>query len=1401
MNKHLFRLLFGALFLVAATVFTGCKEDDSKSATPTLSVSTQSLVFTDATEKTQTVQITANCEWKVVTSSLEWATVEPMNGRGNGTISVTVQELPAGTNSREGKISFTLIHAEFGNWGTAEQSIAVSQVAGSEVPTGEIAYANNFDKEAATQTYGSGNSWPYTDQFDGWKNETGYGIENVTYTTSGISVRNNSNSNNNYSDYAGSGLNNLLFSSNSNFTIEKITVNSVNLRLTFGTERYAYGEDDNTFNHDEFKVQLSNDGTNWSAPLTYTFAMGVDPNGRWDLATADFTLPEGTTSLYVRFKSTLSGAHRLDDVTLLEGAGGQAVTFDYVEPEDPGMDTSDAIYFNDMDKEVASQTDNKWPYADEFDGWKNQTGSGAANVTYTTSGVSVRSNSPSDAGYSDYAGSGNNNLLFGTNGVVTIEKIAVSEKNLSLSFGTERYLYGASDNTFNHDEFKVELSNDGTNWSSPLTYTFAKGVDPNGRWDLATADFTLPDGVSTLYIRFSSTLSGAHRLDDVLLKAGNGGQQVSFDGGGDEPGPEPTDAIFTNNFDKQIATQTDGKWPYADQFDGWKNESGSGAGNVTYTTSGISVRNNSNSDSQYSDYAGSGANNLLFGTNGVLTIEKIAVSGKNLSLSFGAERYAYGQSDNTFKHDEFKVELSNNGTNWSSPLTYTFAKGVDPNGRWDLATADFTLPDGVSTLYVRFSSTLSGAHRLDDVLLKAGNGGQQVSFDGSEEPDPEPGDAVETTIPELIALCEAAGSEQQVIDESKDYYFEAVVVTDKEGGNTTSNNLQLMTEGATTAKNGITLYGSGVYTNPADEGFTFKAGDKVKVTLKAGEARVTTYNKLYEVTGSEGASWVVVEKIGTATVTPVEIAPNQITDFQAMPVSIKNVTAPATASTWNGTKTFTQNGVEVTVYTSQGAPWADQQFVAGATGTITGYAALYKGAAQVSPRSTKDIADFMSGTTPEPDPDVTPIGEITTEGTYKTEGTVVARGKMAYIIADNTGAMMVYHKDNERSVGEKISISGEVTLYNAQSTPQFSASAEVEVLSTGNSWSYNPAQKDGAAMDALLSGTPVCTEIAFQGNLAVSGNYVNVTIPGASTAIGSVKYIDNSTVAAYDGKDVIVKGYFVGTSSNKYVNVLPYSIEEANPSTDPEMTVDPASLSFAAAGGEKSVTVTTRNADGCTIEASADNAKFSVSVSGTTVTVAAGENTSESAINATLTVKLMKSGSAVVTRTVALTQSGVSSGNDTKGTYTSMDIFTSTKDDSPSASYTLGNSTTFNGMEASGVKLGTSSKSGYFTSQAVGVTGSKKLSFYAVAWKGKSATLYVRVNGGGSVTSDGTALTANDGATGNPPFTITVSDSDYYTLDVTGLTASSTITFSTSPNFANESSSASRAVVAGIQLY
>lgn len=277
------------------------------------------------------------------------------------------------------------------------------------------------------------------------------------------------------------------------------------------------------------------------------------------------------------------------------------------------------------------------------------------------------------------------------------------------------------------------------------------------------------------------------------------------------------------------------------------------------------------------------------------------------------------------------------------------------------------------------------------------------------------------------------------------------------------------------------------------------------------------------------------------------------------------------------------------------------------------------------------------GETPQPGETVK-IGEIKTAGNYKTTGTVVARGKMAYIIADETGAMMVYHKDNTRVVGEKIAIEGAVTVFNATSTPQFSDAATVTVESTGNTWNYQPTVLDAAGMDALLTATPVCKDVQFEGTLAISGNYANVTIAGAATAIGSIKYIDNATISAFNGKNVVVKGYFVGTSSNKYVNVLPYSVEEAAGETPTEPTitgVNPASLSWSAEEtGMKPVTVTGVDLAG-NLTAVVDNASFKAVVNGTTVEVTpAGANTTEADITATLTLKAGSS-----TKTVALKQS------------------------------------------------------------------------------------------------------------------------------------------------------------------
>lgn len=576
MSKHLFRLVFGAFFLVAATAFTGCSDDDDKSLTPKLTADPTALDFTDETATTQTVAITANCEWTVTASNLDWATISPMSGKGNGTISVTVSELPAGTNLREGKISFTLIHPEFGKWGQAESSVAVKQ-------------------------YGSGVTPP---------------------------------------------------------------------------------------------------------------------------------------------------------------------------------PTGDPIYANDFDKEQATEGSSGWPFADQFEGWKNQTGTGADNVTYVANSISVRANSASNGSYSKYKddASGVNNMLFRAGAEFEIHKIALdpAQKNLCLTFGSYKSLYGAADNAFVTSEFHVYLSKDGENWA-----------------------------------------------------------EIAYD--------RPVEAD----------------------------------------------------------------------------------------------------------------EHSNSGT-------------------WALATANFTLKEVPSELYIRFISDLSSAHRVDDVKLFEGIGGTEVDL-GNVTP-PTPGEAVVITIPEIIAKLTTS---QVALDTNNDRYFEAVVVTDKEGGNFNGQNLQVMTPGATTAKNGITLYGSGKYTDPYDDGFTFVKGDKVKVTLKKGEARIVSYNGLYEVTGSKGADWVEIEKIGTETITPVVADPAKLAEYQGMVVTVKGVTAPATAADWTtneafGKHTFTTSAGNMTVFVQKAMPGlVGTQFVAGSTGDITGYASVNSNAAQVCPQRPEDVAAFMGE--PSTDPAITKL--------------------------------------------------------------------------------------------------------------------------------------------------------------------------------------------------------------------------------------------------------------------------------------------------------------------------------------------------------------------------------------------------------------------------------------------
>ena len=221
-----------------------------------------------------------------------------------------------------------------------------------------------------------------------------------------------------------------------------------------------------------------------------------------------------------------------------------------VKQKGTGSATDLVVYHNDFDKTDAVKSEDGWKtYLDSFDGWKNETGSGLSSIDYAFNGMSARqtSSGASNGTYSDYPGSGKNYLWFAKENYFQVKNITLPENtvNYVLSFGSERNLYQAADNTFKHDEFLVYVSNDGKKWVA-LEYAFPNG-DKSRRWDLASTTFTVPAGTKSLYVYMTATVASAYMVDDLDLSvAAEAGAVIDFSkgidlgtGGGETPEPTP----------------------------------------------------------------------------------------------------------------------------------------------------------------------------------------------------------------------------------------------------------------------------------------------------------------------------------------------------------------------------------------------------------------------------------------------------------------------------------------------------------------------------------------------------------------------------------------------------------------------------------------------------------------------------------------------------------------------------------------------------------------------------------------------------------------------------------------------------------------------------------------------
>lgn len=272
------------------------------------------------------------------------------------------------------------------------------------------------------------------------------------------------------------------------------------------------------------------------------------PMADWISVNPEKGAPSNGTKLEVTVLSN-DGADRTGVVKVTIGFDSKELK---ISQKGTGAATAAVVYHNDFDKELAVKGSDGWKtYLDSFDGWKNESGSGISTVEYAFSGMSARTNSTgvSDSKYSDYSGSGKNYLWFAKENYFHVKNISLPEgkTNYTISFGSERNLYQAADNTFVPEEFLVYVSNDGSKWVK-LEYAFPNGLK-NRRWDLASSTFTVPSGTKSLHIYIKATLASAYLMDDLDLSvAASAGTAIDFSkgvdlgtggstGGGETPEP------------------------------------------------------------------------------------------------------------------------------------------------------------------------------------------------------------------------------------------------------------------------------------------------------------------------------------------------------------------------------------------------------------------------------------------------------------------------------------------------------------------------------------------------------------------------------------------------------------------------------------------------------------------------------------------------------------------------------------------------------------------------------------------------------------------------------------------------------------------------------------------------
>lgn len=667
---NIWKTSFYTMLAIASGAFTACVDDDVDKQAPMLELSEEAVAFTGTATEDATVTVRSNRQWTVAyedeETQKEWMYFKVSgNGvsegiyNGDGTVKITVGE---SAQPHMGRLIFTLSNSYgelYRKYLTVTQGNYVPPTVGAVGKLVEYILGNS-DLSGAV---GSDKAMP---------------LQYSESTIEAVILANDAAGNNNRKLYVGdnNGLERsaiVLYGADFAMANDPVTKYPAGRKVTLNLENAKYyafnnvrqltdvvvtvGDEEvelvvpslsvekfNTGDYQAQYVKLNNMtpaqsfvGKPWTATESQSVTLN-DASGKTltvymnkaQFATgfADMYVADKTGTIYgvaetYRENAQLIPTKKADIAALSTDQGGGT---------DPDPTPGDAIYYNNFDKEAATKTfgnDNKyWPYLEQFEGWKNQTGSGAANVNYdgnAEESISVREAN----NYQNYEGASKvNNLVFRSAGKqFLINGIALGGKTkLQLTFGASSSVFISQNNyntAWDSSKFLVELSADGKTYKQ-IAYSHAAND-----WDLAKADFTLAKAYETLYIRFTCNVEGssAVRIDDVTLAEGEGGTEVDLGEGGEEPEPaDPAHIVLDFSRGKDMATPA---FPYHDKDDS------SSATEGTYTIDGYTYHIKASADGKfywfYNNYnAGSEYESFYIGKAGAY-IELPAISGKALS--------------------------------------------------------------------------------------------------------------------------------------------------------------------------------------------------------------------------------------------------------------------------------------------------------------------------------------------------------------------------------------------------------------------------------------------------------------------------------------------------------------------------------------------------------------------------------------------------------------------------------------------------------------------------------------------------------------------------------------------------------------------------------------------------